>query len=92
MTNDHAWPAVYQGELLPDPDDADGPFELAELRAALAPDREVHDWDGATGTVTTYVRCPVEDHHVWGAGIGRNRDEATRRALNSVRTKIHATV
>ena len=91
MTN-HAWPAIYQGELLPDPDPdlAESPLGLTELLRALTPDREVHDWDGQTRTVTSYVRCPIGDHHVWGAGVGSDRAEATRRALLSVRAKVQS--
>ena len=93
MTNDHAWPAIFQGELLPDPDPdlAESPLRLDELQRSLAPDREVHDWDGQTRTVTSYVRCPVGDHHVWGAGIARDRAEASRRALAAVYAKVAST-
>ena len=92
MTNIHAWPAVYQGELLPDPDPdlAESPLRLDELQRALSPDREIHDWDGQTRTVTSYVRCPISDHHVWGAGIAGDRAEATRRALLSVSARIQS--
>jgi hypothetical protein len=92
MTNIHAWPAVYQGELLPDPDPdlADSPVGIEELRRGLSPDREVHDWDGQTRTVTSYVRCAIGDHHVWGAGVGGDRAEATRRALLAVRARVQS--
>lgn len=92
MTNTHAWPAVYQGELLPDPDpDLEAPDAEVLRRSGLAPDLELHDWDGETGMVTAYVRCPVDDHHVWGAGIARDRAEAMRRALGAVYLKLSST-
>jgi hypothetical protein len=85
MTNAFSWPPVFQGEVLPEPDPDAPLLPDAELPAH---DREVHDWDGATRTVTTYVRCPVDDHHVWGAGVGHDQDEARRRALSSVRARL----
>lgn len=45
------------------------------------PHREVHDWDGASGTVTSYVRCLIDGVDVAGAGIARERGEATMRAM-----------
>jgi hypothetical protein len=45
------------------------------------PEREVHDWDGASGTVTSYVSCSVGDQTLWGSGIARERGEASMRAI-----------
>lgn len=89
MTNTHAWPAIYDGELLPDPDQLTETPDVEALQKELrragieisAPDVELHDWDGTTASVTTYVRCTVGDHHVWGAGVARDRAEARTRAL-----------
>ena len=102
MTNDsanrqHAWPAVYQGELLPEPDpDATAPTAatLDELLKSLrrqgipisAPDREIHDWDGTC--VTSYVRCTVGEHPVWGAGIARDRTQAMLRAVDAAAHRV----
>src|SRR4051812_22473918 len=92
MTNNHVWPAVFQGEVLPDPDpDFEAPDADVLRRSGLAADRELHDWDGETGLVTSYVRCAVGDHHVWGAGIARDRAEAAHRALGAVYVKVAST-
>jgi len=59
-------------------------FADAARRAGVrvgVPIREVHDWDGATGTVTSYIRCVIEGREVAGAGIARERGEATMRAM-----------
>jgi len=88
MTNTQ-WSDVFQGELLPDPDP--NPDTTASI-AGLTPDREVHDWDGATGLVTSRIRCTVDGHPVWGAGVARNREQATRLALASIAAKRHAAV
>jgi 2-isopropylmalate synthase len=128
MTNTIFQNNSFQGEILPDPADGQGPIHLISARivadknqtieleieltefglrrllrgsgrtqvvafvAALKrggidvslPEREVHDWDGATGTVTSYVSCSIGDRTLWGAGVARERGEASMRAVVSV--------
>lgn len=84
MTNSQ-WPDVFQGELLPDPEPI---LEPGVSTAGLTPDREVHDWDGATGLITSRIRCQVDGHPVWGAGVARTRDEATKLALASIAARV----
>jgi hypothetical protein len=52
----------------------------AGIRVAL-PHREVHEWDGGSGTVTTTIWCVVDDVEVEGTGSARERGEATMRAM-----------
>ena len=84
------WPDVFQGELLPDPVSEFDPHDIEVAVAELRPDREVHDWDGATGLVTTRIRCTIDGHPVWGAGIARSREQATRLALASAHARANS--
>jgi hypothetical protein len=62
----------------------------AGVRVAM-PHRQVHDWDGATGTVTAYVWCLIDGAEVSGAGVARERGEATMRAmLGAAGAALHA--
>ena len=52
----------------------------AGIRVEL-PHREVHEWDGEAGTVTTTVWCLIDDVEAEGLGAARERGEATMRAM-----------
>jgi hypothetical protein len=45
--------------------------------------REVHDWDGSTGTVTSHLTCIVDGDEVTAVGLARERGEASMRAILS---------
>jgi hypothetical protein len=45
--------------------------------------REVHDWDGSTGTVTSHLTCIVDGGEITAVGLARERGEASMRAILS---------
>jgi hypothetical protein len=45
--------------------------------------REVHDWDGSTGTVTSQLTCVVDGDEVTAVGLARERGEASMLAILS---------
>jgi hypothetical protein len=45
--------------------------------------REVHEWDGATGTVTSHLTCVVEGGEITAVGVARERGEASMLAILS---------
>jgi hypothetical protein len=45
--------------------------------------REVHDWDGSTGTVTSHLTCIVDGGEVTAVGLARERGEASMLAILS---------
>jgi hypothetical protein len=45
--------------------------------------REVHEWDGATGTVTSHLTCIVDGHEITAVGLARERGESSMLAILS---------
>jgi hypothetical protein len=45
--------------------------------------REVHEWDGSTGTVTSDLTCIVDGAEVTAVGVARERGEASMLAILS---------
>ena len=45
--------------------------------------REVHDWDGATATVSSHLTCVVDGRHAEGVGVARDRVTASVLAIQS---------
>ena len=45
--------------------------------------REVHEWDGSTGTVTSHLTCIVNGGEITAVGLARERGEASMRAILS---------
>lgn len=45
--------------------------------------REVHEWDGSTGTVTSQLTCIVNGREITAEGVARERGEASIRAILS---------
>jgi hypothetical protein len=45
--------------------------------------REVHEWDGSSGTVTSYLTCIVDGGEITAVGLARERGEASMRAILS---------
>lgn len=45
--------------------------------------REVHEWDGSTGMVTSYLTCIVDGDEITAVGVARERGEASMLAILS---------
>jgi hypothetical protein len=45
--------------------------------------REVHEWDGSTGTVTSQLTCIVDGAEITAVGLARERGEASMLAILS---------
>jgi hypothetical protein len=45
--------------------------------------REVHEWDGSTGTVTSHLTCIVDGAEITAVGLARERGEASILAILS---------
>lgn len=45
--------------------------------------REVHEWEGSTGTVTSHLTCLVDGDEVTAVGVARERGEASMLAILS---------
>lgn len=81
---------------LPDRQTADilDPGRVPALLAALRRDghevsvvREVHEWEGSTGTVTSHLTCLVDGAEITAVGVARERGEASMLAILSA---VHA--
>jgi hypothetical protein len=51
--------------------------------------REVHEWDGSTGTVTSHLTCIVDGGEITAVGLARERGESSMLAILSAVGSAH---